>query len=137
MNKSTTRVLALFCLFASIGTRGAMAQSLPGFTIPFGFTVGSKSFAAGEYRVDEVSPHVLQIRSRDMRSSIMTNTVNEEHGTVEGKATMTFHRYGDRYFLTRVATPDRGWGVPPSKVEKELIATRAPVKSLGVIASSR
>ena len=137
MNTSTIRVLALFSLFAALGTQGAMAQSLATFTIPFSFTVGSKSFAAGDYRVAEVVPHVLQIQSRDSHTNMVVATFSEESGKLQGKASMSFHRYGDRYFLFKVSNQDRGWGLPPSVREKELIAAQVSAEPLGIIASSR
>jgi hypothetical protein len=39
--------------------------------------------------------------------------------------------------LSKVSNQDRGWGLPPSVSEKELIASRVSAKPLGIIASSR
>jgi hypothetical protein len=135
--KSTTRVLALFGLIATLAPLSVFAQSTQHFTIPFNFTVGSKTLDAGEYRVSEVTPHVLLIQSGDYRASIIVQTVSEGPEATPNLATMTFNRYGGRYFLSRVANPSRGWGLYTSPSEKELLAHRDSSKPLSVVASLR
>jgi hypothetical protein len=136
MTKSTTRVLALFGLSVTLGPLGLMAQSPTHFTIPFDFSVGSKSFAAGDYRVAEASPDALRIQSADNRSTLMVITHRDNPGKLPGKVTMSFHRYGDTYFLYKVSNQDRGWGLSPSAREKELIAKQG-ARQLDVIASRK
>jgi len=43
----------------------------------------------------------------------------------QSNAVVTFNRYGDRYFLSRLSDTNHGWELPKSRVEKELIAKRA------------
>jgi hypothetical protein len=57
----------------------------------------------------------------------------------KGLAVMIFHHFGDRYFLSNVANPDRGWALPQSGEEKRMIAlaaknTQSP-KKLDIVAS--
>jgi hypothetical protein len=136
MTTSATRFLAVFGLIAILGPLGVKAQGPVQFTIPFGFTVGPKSFAAGDYRVEEMTNQVLRIRSNDGRASIAVLTHGEEPGKRPGKAILSFHRYGDHYFLFKVSNDSRGWGLPQSVHEKELIAERASPRQLEVIASN-
>lgn len=134
MTKSTLRVLAVFSLIAVLGPATVMAQSLHA-NVPFRFSAGPKSFAAGEYVVNEVSPHVLAIQSADYHTRVLVMTNGGAATAIPGGAVLRFQRYGDQYFLSAVATADRGWGLPPSAREKELIAKRAPQKQLEVLAS--
>ena len=114
-----------------------MAQGPAHFTIPFDFNVGRKSFAAGEYRVGEVGAQSLAISSADGRARMVVITYGASPGKVPGEASLTFQRYGDRYFLSRMSDYDHGWEVPKSADGKELIAERASSRRLDIIASSR
>ena len=135
MNTFKLRVLAVFSLIAIAGPASLMAQA-PYFNIPFGFNVGQKALAPGAYLVREVSPNVLEIRNANNHAAAMILTHGDEPGKVAGKATLTFQRYGDQYFLSRVSTDARGWGLVPSAREKELIAKRAEPRKLDILASS-
>ena len=136
MTASTIRFLAVSSLITLLGPLGVMAQGPVQFTIPFGFTVGPKSFAAGNYRVEEATSQVLRIRSTDGRANMVVLTHSDEPGKNPGKAALSFHRYGDRYFLYKVSNDHRGWGLPQSVHEKELIAEQASPRQLDVLASN-
>lgn len=141
MTTFKTRVPAMFSLIAILVPFAAVAQESVNFAIPFDFTVGPKSLPAGVYNVRETTPRVLQIQSRDGRKSMITLTNVAEPSKYKGLGVMTFERYGDRYFLSNVSNPDRGWALPQSVDEKHLIAAAArqakPAKQLDIVASSR
>jgi len=122
MKTSILRTLATLSLSAALGPVSLMAQGPIHITIPFDFTVGSKSLPAGEYRIGEQPRHVLAIRSVDNRSVMMIMTHSAEPTAKPGEASLTFNRYGDRYFLSQVSSSDLGWELPKSPVEKELAA---------------
>ena len=64
MNTAIIRTLATLCLSAALGGINLMAQGPLEAKIPFDFTVGSTSFAAGDYTVRPgASQPVLMIRS--------------------------------------------------------------------------
>jgi hypothetical protein len=132
---SKIRVLAFCSLTALLGPSAAMAQSQH-FTVPFGFSVGSKPMAAGGYRVSELRPNVLQIWSEHDRRSILVGTNAGEHGKDSGMATLTFHRYGERYFLSSMSDYDRGWKLATPAAEKELIAAKRQPEPYKIIASA-
>ncbi len=138
MNTFKIRVLAILSLIATLGPVSAVAQGPAYFAIPFGFTVGPKSFPAGLYSAREATPDVLEIESRDGRAAILTMTNASEPSKRQGMAVMSFERYGDRYFLSNVSNPDRGWALPHSRDEKRLIAAgrqAQPAKHLDILAS--
>ncbi len=136
MNTRKLRVLAAFSLVAVFASVDAKAQEFCHVKIPFSFTAGTHSLAAGNYQVGELTQNVLQIRSADNRTNVMVLVTGNEPGKIPNHVTLTFQRYGDEYFLSRVSNYDRGWGLPLSKREKELIANRALPQRLDVIASS-
>ncbi len=136
MTTATIRVLALSSLIATLTPLGLMAQGPTIFTIPFGFTVGSKTLAAGEYRVTEPVAHVLQFQGVG-RNSANIITSGDEPGNLSGKVTLTFHRYGDQYFFAKMTDSRKGWLLPKSVREKALMEARTSSKPLDIVASSK
>jgi hypothetical protein len=134
MNTKTIRTLALLSLTATFIPFSLMAQGPAHFNLPFGFTVGTQHLEPGSYSVSEVTPHVLQIRSDTGKAGTFVIGTPAEPGKLSGKMTMTFQRYGDQYFLSTVADSNRGWSVPKSAGEKELLGRVSPSR-LGVVAS--
>lgn len=135
MKTSIVRILIAASLTA-VGTVRLSAQSSIHATVPFDFTVGAKSFAAGEYRVEEVAPAVLAIRSASGHSVTLAQTFNSQATTTPGAYRLTFHRYGNHYFLSAVSVANRGWELPMPTAERELIAGRVPPEKVSVTAST-
>ena len=132
MKASILRTLATLSLGAALGPVSLLAQVPINVKIPFDFTVGSKSLAAGDYRVGQQAPQVLAIQSVDGRAAMAIMTNPAQGNNMPGKATLTFNKYGDRYFLAQVSNNNRGWALPKAAVEKELIAQRASRKPVVV-----
>ncbi len=141
MTTFNMRVLACLSLIAILAPFTAVAQESVNFAIPFDFTVGPKSLPAGVYNVRETTPRVLEIRSSDGRRGMMILANAADRSKYKGLGVMTFERYGDRYFLSNVSNPDRGWTLPQSVDEKHLIAAASrqakPTQQLEIVASSR
>jgi hypothetical protein len=134
MIQSVLRMLAPLYLIAMLGPVSAVAQPTMRFAIPFDFNLAGKAFAAGNYEVWEVSHGNLAIRSEDGHAHMIVLTNRDEPGKLPGRATLTFTRYGDQYFLLRVANIERGLRVPLSSAERELMAGRASPRSIAVVA---
>lgn len=136
--KTTIRVLALFSLIATLGPLTVKAQTRIKFTVPFNFTAGNKTFAAGAYIVSKETPsHLIVIQSvQGQGNAILVGGPNELN-KLYGTAVLTFHRYGQRYFLAKFSDYGSASALPLTTGEKELIAGRAAPESLNVIASSR
>jgi hypothetical protein len=137
MKTSILRTLATLSLSAVLGPVSLRAQGPIHITVPFDFTVGSKSLAAGKYEVRRVAPMVVAIQSADGRSNIMTQALPGDPKAAPGKATLTFNQYGDRYFLSQVSDYGHGWELPKSSAEKELIAKRASPRPVTVAAGEQ
>jgi hypothetical protein len=136
MNKSSMRLLALFTFAALLAPIAVMAQSPPLFNIPFGFTAGTQSFAAGEYQVGQLSSHVIRVQSTDGHANMLLLANADEPGKVPGIAKLVFHRYGNQYFLARMADDNHGWAFLTPASEKELIAGQRARKQLEIVAST-
>jgi hypothetical protein len=137
MKTSILRILATLSLSAALGPVSLRAQGPIHITVPFDFTVGSKSLAAGEYEARQITPMVLAIRSVDGQASAVIMTNAAQPSAVPGKATLTFNKYGDRYFLSQVSDYGHGWELPKSSAEKELIAKRASPRPVTVAAGGQ
>ncbi len=136
MNTSTIRVLALFSLIAAIGPSAVRAGDSYHFTVPFDFTAHDKSFAAGEYRVAELSPNIFLIQKEDGHANtLLIGSGDEPVKNARNLATLTFSQFGHRYYLSRVSDSQRGWSLPKSAEEKQLIATRALPRILSLVAA--
>lgn len=135
MKTSILSILAVLSLSAVFGPVHLMAQDPIHVTIPFNFTVGAKPFVAGEYTVKQVTTAVLAIQSADGRAQMCVIGQPGDPSDTPGVAKLTFNRYGDRYFLSRVAEDDKGWELRKSAPEKELLAKKAQPEKLNIVAS--
>ena len=138
MKTYVTRILATLSLGVALGPASLLAQSSLHANIPFDFTVGNKTFTAGEYRLEPVLGQCLRLQGVDQPASAMIIMANAGSvgATPEARSRLTFNRYGDRYFLWRVAGPTRGWELRPSPAEKELIAKQGSPRPV-IVASSQ
>jgi len=109
-------------LSAVFGPVSLMAQGEIRTTIPFDFTVGAKSFPAGEYRFQNVRNNIFTIQSVHGHASILADTMPAGDASRSGMALMTFRRYGENYFLAAVSDGSRSWQLFQSTAEKQLIA---------------
>ena len=122
--KTLNNILLALSATAVLGTTGLFAQNRAVADIPFEFTVSNVSVPAGEYTLIEQSAQsdMIRIVNDETRKSVMVLALHT--GTDHSKAAtgkVIFHRYGDRYFLAGVWTPNGLDGrVPPSKEEREL-----------------
>ncbi|SRR6266699_1123023 len=136
MNLSILRTLTL-SLIAAIAPVSLMGQGSIRVTVPFDFTLGSKSFTAGEYRVEHPAPMVLAIRSVNGSTVRLFQAHSGWNSAKPGTNQLTFNRYGDRYFLSQVSQEQRGWELPKSPIEKEIIAKKASPEPIRLAAVAR
>jgi hypothetical protein len=122
MKSTILRTLLTLSLSATFSHVALLAQDKVCATIPFDFTVGEKSLAAGKYCAHHLQPFVVQVYNAGNWSGIMAMTLPGEPSKQPGKAMFTFHRYGNSYFLAEISDDSRGRRFFKSVAEKELIA---------------
>jgi len=118
MQKQILRGVTMLMLIGAVALMAALvsahAQSSGSVVadIPFEFTVGGKSLSAGEYSVRTITPsgNTLLISGRNSHDAAIRLTNSIQAREVTGKATLVFHRYGQRYFLSEVWTPGERTG---------------------------
>ena len=138
MRSSIVRTL-LTISFAALGatTLSAQGQTVH-FTTPFDFSVGRNALPAGEYHVVPIGEFALAIRQPNGRNAVFFLTNAAAAAISKPTATtVTFRRYGNRYFLSEMLNRGRGWEVPPSRMEKELAKSSVTPAPVEMVASSR
>jgi hypothetical protein len=70
--------------------------------VPFDFTVGKKTFPAGEYHVVRLAPHTLGLR--DSKGGYLMSVVTEPVVSLNSRANakLKFESVGGQYLLTEV-----------------------------------
>jgi hypothetical protein len=126
MKKQIYMMATMIVLLTVAGLSTAQAQA-SGTTelrasIPFEFSIGNQTMPAGEYVVRSTNPSsdlkVLQLRSRDGRTSVMVRT-NNVIGDTQGAAKLVFNRYGDQYFFAQAWLPADSTGMQASRSRNE------------------
>ena len=135
MKNTIVRTLVTLGLSAVLSPVALLAQGPIHATIPFEFTVGSKSFHAGDYSVKQISEGVLLIQSRTGGAGVITMVLPSEKTAMAGNPVLTFNKYGSSYFLAKVSCDDRGWKLNKSRLEKEMIAQATSPKPVIVAAA--
>jgi hypothetical protein len=119
-------------LSAAFGPVSLMAQGEIRAKIPFDFTVGAKSFPAGEYRFQNVKDNIFTIQSVHGHAGVLTTTMPAGESSRHGLAVVTFRRYGENYFLSAVSDGSRDWDLFQSPAEKQLTAKRKSPQPVSV-----
>lgn len=108
MKKQALAVFAMVTLLITLS--GGSSYGHPfGFgvraDIPFDFVVGTKTLPKGTYTVKllETSQNVLVIRGQDNNEAAFAGSITvSAEDTEDNSPKLTFHRYGNRYFLSQV-----------------------------------
>lgn len=127
-----SKLVVTLGLSAVFGPVSLMAQGEIRTTIPFDFTVGGKSFTAGEYSVQKVRNNLFTIRSTHGHAGVLTDTMPAGESSRTGMAILTFRRYGEDYFLTQVSDGSQSWELYVSAAERQLIAKRKSPQPVSV-----
>jgi hypothetical protein len=86
-------------------------------TIPFSFSFGDKEMPRGEYRI-LVSDHgIVQLRSDRGEVWALARSAEPES---RNNGALVFRRYGDLYFLAKIAWLGAAVEMPQSKIEREV-----------------
>jgi hypothetical protein len=111
--------------------------------IPFEFKAGQASLPAGTYTVTRgmgAAGNAVQLRS--LRGGAFLLPIPDAKGGGDVAAQLTFHRYGDRYFLHQIRfSRDREFTLPTTSAEREMVRASTdaggPSQVVVTIAASR
>ncbi len=83
--------------------------------------VGTTTVAAGQYAItSQIGSPVVRLEG-SKSYSVLSNPAGSVPGSQEAK--LVFHRYGDQYFLSRIATASAGRDFAMSRTEREVKKT--------------
>jgi hypothetical protein len=116
----------------------AQAQELATVTdVPFAFSVGDTNLPRDQYRISPMPGQNGVIMLRGARRGVMLMSVTDRRNPREAAPSMTFYRYGDKYFLREVQLADgRILHLSQTRAEKEYVAASAAAKSKVLVAST-
>jgi len=120
-------IAAAFAFVVLLGSAVAQTGTIRA-RIPFDFTVGKQTLAAGEYQVT-ANGAMLQLIRIDGPGAIIEKTHFMRGGSDESlSARLVFRRYGDRHFLAKVwmGNVDFGHEVFASPLEVEYARNTKP-----------
>src|ERR1051326_3134517 len=97
-------------------------------TIPFSFSFAEKEMAQGEYSIIIADNGVVQMRSDRGEVWALSRYAHPSDSRMTG--TLVFRRYGDSYFLSKIAWLGAAVDIPESRSEQEEIG-RASCREKG------
>ena len=124
-----TKLFATLAAGLTLGLTGlAQAADLQA-TIPFEFRIGNQSYAPGRYNIGEqTAAGILYFKEAKSGHGRMVVTTRVQRSPEGGPGMLTFQRYGDNLYLSKVWAPgaQAGREVIKSKRENELALTTWP-----------
>ena len=126
MTKFSIAVLAVLSLAGSLAAQSDIQLVV---SVPFGFELADRSLPAGDYRVSTGPRGIVWIRTADLKTTLSVTA----HAAQSAKAPvygLTFNRYDDRYFLSKVwMGGSNGQEIPRSRAEHEQVRARLVAKA--------
>ncbi|CAN5571126.1 hypothetical protein BH10ACI2_BH10ACI2_11310 [soil metagenome] len=129
MKKTIFNLTAIAIFTLSLAAISANAQSGTKYTVnvPFDFSVGEKWFERGDYLVQTAIPAsdstAFIIAQKDGPKSRIAMGTRLSSNSMQTMARLSFNRYGDQYFLSRIETPVMSSALMKSKDERRLVKT--------------
>jgi hypothetical protein len=112
-------ILALAMAVALMATP-AVAQTINlKADVPFDFVAGNAMLNSGQASLLTITNNVIRLSDTDKHSAVAMLIADDDR-SARGESKLIFHRYGERYFLVRVETPEGSYKVPVSKREMKL-----------------
>jgi hypothetical protein len=130
--------IALFVAVTLLAAGHLIAEPTSGkVNVPFNFTVNNISLPAGTYTIgsDLMDPNMLVIR--DQSNQVKAIGLGMSAVVTPGKpGSLTFHHYGDQYFLSEIhfGSVSQGIYLPATKLEKHIkkLSRRESVSTVGI-----
>ena len=110
-------------LFLLAGVLPAQAQFNFTLNVPFAFQVEDKQFPAGAYVFKQTAADQkfgIHAQKGDLSGMFGLTYASDENPLEKDRTVLTFHRYGDKYFLAGVFSRHKEWVMGTSAAEKEL-----------------
>ena len=107
MTISVQRLVVTAALLLVGVAAAARAQGIETVTdVPFGFTAGDTNLPRDQYRISPMPGQNGAFMIRGERHGVMLMSRTDRRNDREPAPKLTFHRYGDQYFLREVQLGD-------------------------------
>ena len=121
MNRIAAIALFAAAVLTTVGSAAAQSRVIE-VNVPFNFTVNNTFLPAGSYTFAFDPMHADVLIVRDRARNLKARDIGQRGSIGPGKAdTLTFHRYGDQFFLSevRLNSASREIFLPATKLEKQ------------------
>ena len=136
IRKQTIRIAAIPAVVVAFFAGAPAAHAGETFVskVPFEFTMGDKTFPAGEYRfeVDQLSPNTVRVRSMDSSTTATALSRRAAVAVSERAPSVKFNVYGEQKFLSTIQT-SKGTAVTLGQGSLELALAKAQGASSGAL----
>ena len=140
MKRALTVLLTLCAIWMGFaGVAAAQIEKLVWMKVPFPFYAGDKLLPAGQYSFAMpnmngfTSGTIMRITAKDDSICQHMLSMRIDGVTASADIHVTFHKYGETYFLSHVRNSDLGAQLPKYPIEK--VAQAKAAKALTPIAS--
>jgi hypothetical protein len=109
MEERMRRLLEIVLMAVLLAPAASFGQSRGGpvcFDVPFAFVIAGQQLPAGQYSVSLQTGSVVRLFQPNGRNTFTLTHRGGRSDELGGK--LTFHRYGDAYFLASVSVADGG-----------------------------
>jgi hypothetical protein len=107
--------------------------------VPFDFSVGTRTFAAGEYSLESPLPRTMWIRNQggQVVTAIFTHAVQSSE--LQKSTKLVFNAYNGHYFLAQIWNEGRNIGreLPKSPLETEVATKNSPGTQVALLVADR
>lgn len=118
-------MIVAFAMAVALTAAPAVAQTINlKADVPFDFAAGTVMLKSGHCTVQTISNKVVWLSDADHNGSLTSLTADDLRSADDAR--LVFYRYGDRYFLARIETPEVSYKVPISKRERQLAREASP-----------
>jgi len=114
-------ILAIVTLNLLISVPITSAQTIATASVPFAFMVANTEMSAGNYAIASVPDSAIVVINRSKGTGVISLFHSEQPRNNNDTTKLVFHKYGDTYFLSRVArgSSETVIQLPISKQENE------------------
>jgi hypothetical protein len=107
--------------------------------VPFDFSVGNRTFAAGEYSLNSLLPQTMLLRNQGGQVVAAIGTHSVQSSELQTSTKLVFHAYNGHYFLAQIWNEGRDIGreLPKSPVETEMATRHSPETQFALLVADR
>jgi hypothetical protein len=135
--KKQAATLLILTLLAVPGFVNAEGRQVIKAQVPFDFIVKGNILPAGECVIEAQGGGQPQLMVSSGGHSLFVLPYATQSSAPSAETKLVFHRYGNRYFLSRISSEgsNRGYALPAGKAEKEMRAQKAAEGDVTLVAT--